>query len=70
MDEGITFVGLDVHKDDIAVAIARAGGGAPESRGTIPNRPEAVRALLRRLGTGAGLRVCYEAGPCGYGLQR
>jgi transposase len=70
MAEGITFVGLDVHKDDIAVAIARAGGGAPESRGTIPNRPEAVRTLVRRLGAAATMRCCYEAGPCGYGLQR
>jgi transposase len=70
MSEGTTVVGLDVHKDDIAVAVAWAGGGAAESRGTIPNRPEAVRTLVRRLGTAATVRCCDEAGPCGYGVPR
>ena len=65
-----TFVGLDVHKETIAAAVARAGGGDAESLGIYPNTPEAVRKLLRKLGAKSGLRVCYEAGPCGYALYR
>jgi len=64
-----TWVGLDVHKATITVAVAR-GEAAPEGVGTIPNTPEAVAALLRKLGAAASLRVCYEAGPCGYVVYR
>lgn len=70
MGEGTTFVGLDVHKETIAVAVAAAGGGEPRSLGTIPNAPASVGKLIRKLGAPATLRCCYEAGPCGYGLQR
>jgi transposase len=34
----------------------------------IPNSPEAVRKMMKRLGPAATLHVCYEAGPCGYVL--
>jgi transposase len=71
MDEGTTrFVGLDVHAETIAAAVAEGGGGEVRSVGTIPNTPEAAARLLRKLGPAARLRVCYEAGPCGYGLHR
>ena len=64
-------MGLDVHEETIAVAVA--DGAAAGRRGrwaTIPNTPEAVAKLVRQLGPAARLRVCYEAGPCGYGLHR
>lgn len=61
------FVGLDVHADTIAVAVAEKGGEV-RSLGTIPNRPEAVRRLVRKLGAPGELLCCYEAGPCGYVL--
>jgi transposase len=71
LDEGTTrFVGLDVHAETVAVAVADGAGGEPRSLGTIPNTPEAVRTLVRKLGPAGRLRVCYEAGPCGYGLHR
>jgi transposase len=61
---------LDVHKETIAVAVAAAAGGEARSLGTVPNRPESVRKLFRKLGKPRDLLVCYEAGPCGYGIQR
>jgi transposase len=64
MEKGITFVGLDVHKDAITVAVTGENGPA-RALGTIPNRPDAVARLVRKLGRAPTLRVCYEAGPCG-----
>src|SRR5207245_3298158 len=61
------FGGLCGHADPIAVAVVEPEG---ELRflGTIPNRPEAIRRLMKRLGPAARLRACYEAGPTGYVL--
>ena len=66
------FIGLDVHKATISVAIAQGGrGGEVRHWGTIPHRPDYVRRLVERLGAdGCQLHFCYEAGPCGYGLYR
>jgi transposase len=63
----LRFLGLDVHAATIAVAVAEADGEA-RSLGVIPNRPDAITRLLRKLGPRAHLRACYEAGPCGYVL--
>ena len=70
MNERTRFVGLDVHKATIAVAVAGAFGD-PEDHGQIANDPGAVRKLLTRLGDAGGrLSVAYEAGPTGYALYR
>ena len=65
-------VGLDTHKAKIAVAVAEPGrAGEVRFVGEIANQPDAVRRLIERLADKLGrLKVCYEAGPCGYGLQR
>lgn len=64
------YLGLDVHKATIAVAVADTDQ-PPVSYGTIPNDPDAVRKLVRRLGgPEVCLHVAYEAGPTGYGLHR
>ena len=65
----ITHIGLDVHKDSIAVAVLRPGGTEVDER-VIPNTPEALRKLLRRHDDLDTLRVCYEAGPTGYDTHR
>lgn len=72
MGESITFIGLDVHKASIAVALARSGcRDAAEFLGTIENTPAALSRLLAKLGRKhAQLAFCYEAGPCGYGVHR
>jgi transposase len=62
----LRYVGFDVHKETIAVAVAEEGREAPTSMGTIRNDPAAVRKLIRQLGGRARLHCCYEAGPCGY----
>src|ERR1700690_203376 len=63
----IKFVGLDVHADTIAVAVAAKEGEA-RSLGIIPNRAESIRKMVGKLGPIEQLRFCYEAGPTGYAL--
>ena len=72
MADRITYVGLDVHKDSIVVAVAEGGlRGEVRGCGRIANTAAALDRLLRKLGgDGMALRFCYEAGPCGYGIQR
>ena len=65
------YIGLDVHKDTIAVGIADNDDSEPHFWGTIQHEAEAVRRLVQRLSSrGRRLKFCYEAGPCGYGLYR
>ena len=69
--EKYKFVGLDVHKATIAVAVAEPNGGEVRYVGEIANTPEAVVKLVRQLKKGeATPSFCYEAGPCGYVLYR
>jgi transposase len=61
----VRFIGLDVHADTIAVAVAEPGGEV-RALGIVPNRPESIRKLVKKLGPVGSLRACYEAGPTGY----
>jgi transposase len=71
MEDFIKYVGLDVHKETIAVSVAEGNGGEVRYFGEIANTAEAIEKLVRQLRkNGARLSFCYEAGPCGYGLHR
>ena len=72
MKQLITYIGLDVHKETISVALAEAGKrNEGREYGKIANTPAAVQTLVAKLArNGHELRFCYEAGPCGYGIQR
>jgi len=67
MREKLRFLGLDVHAETIAVAVAEPDGEI-RSLGTIANREDSIRKLIKKLGSPEHLRACYEAGPTGFVL--
>jgi transposase len=71
MSSKVRFVGLDVHKATIVIAYADAGQQEAVVYGTIVHDVAKLIKVLKSLAAGGWeLRVCYEAGPTGYGLQR
>jgi transposase len=66
-----SFIGLDVHKESISVSIAEGGRDGPvRFLGVIPNSPDEVAKMAKRLAHHGELDFCYEAGGCGYGIYR
>src|SRR5262249_16003557 len=72
MRKDTLYVGLDTDKRHIDIAVAEAlAGGEVRYWGKIANEAARVDRLIKRLGRESSqLVVCYEAGPCGYGLYR
>ncbi len=70
MEQFSTYVGLDVHKNSISVAIAQQGYDQAQSLGRLPNDLTRLLRALKPLGSPAEVQICYEAGPTGYGLVR
>jgi transposase len=66
----IRYVGLDVHKDSIAIAVSETGRDAAREVGVVPADWAALDKQLRRLSAGFTLKLCYEAGPTGFELHR
>ena len=66
----ILYLGLDVHKESVTIAVLPAGAAAPTQVDKLPNDPKALRRHLGRLAERGELRACYEASGAGYVLQR
>lgn len=57
MSKNTRYLGLDVAIADGRMKV--------RSLGQFPNRPDAVRNFIEKLGSPSPLKVCYEAGPTG-----
>jgi hypothetical protein len=67
----VRYVGLDVHKDSIVMSVAESGNAEAKVLGTFPNDINKIIKQLKKLSPDVSLlRVCYEAGPTGFGLSR
>ena len=66
---GVTYLGLDVHRDTISVAVLGPGHEAP-TVDRIANDEPSIRRLVAQFSNPGRLRACYEAGPTGYELAR
>src|SRR6516164_7955993 len=71
MKNVITYVGIDAHKKDLFIAML-IGTQETSVTWTVPNETQAVRRLVRKLerAVPGPVKCYYEAGPCGYTLQR
>ena len=67
---GTIYLGLDVHKDSVTVAVLPAGAAAPTRVDKLANDPAKLRRYFDRLATEGTLRACYEASGAGYVLYR
>jgi transposase len=66
----IIYLGLDVHKDSVTIAVLPAGASAPIRIDKYPNDFAKLRRVFERLAKAGELRACYEASGAGYVLQR
>lgn len=69
MQKNVRYVGLDVHKETIVIAVSDREGDAAVVK-TIPIDPGRLLKEMRKLAKRGSLKICYEAGPTGFGLQR
>ena len=65
-----SYIGLDVHKDYIAIAVAEPGRKPPRFVGTVTTVPSSLTKSLMHVADKAHAHIVYEAGPSGYGWGR
>ena len=70
MNNGSTVIGLDVHKETVVAAVLPPGADRARETVTVENHPKAVERLVTRLAARGPVAFVYEAGPCGYEVQR
>src|SRR5437867_4420722 len=70
MSASIIYLGLDVHKDSLTIAVLPQDAPAPTQVDQLPHDPRKLRPSLARLAQQGMLRCCYEASGAGYVLQR
>lgn len=71
--KNIIYVGMDVHKASINVSVFSYNGKTPEDEWQLSNEPRALKKMIKKLkdmANGGVVYAAYEAGPCGYVLQR
>lgn len=64
------YVGMDVHKDSVMVAVLPEGAREPTVVKRLPNEDRRLRRFLERIGRDGEIQACYEASGAGYVLQR
>lgn len=70
MDNYTTVVGLDVHKESIVAAVLPHGHNDVTEKTSIENHPKAIEKFVNRISRQGPAEFVYEAGPCGYQVQR
>lgn len=67
----IIYLGMDVHKDSITIAVLPRNAKSPERVDRMPNDlPKLAKFLRREADRGAELRCCYEASSAGFVIYR
>jgi transposase len=70
MSKKITYVGLDVHKNSITMALFVEQRKDEEFIKKVANNPNSLLNMIKKLSEEFHLRVCYEASGCGYSIYR
>ena len=70
MTTKLRYLGFDVHKETIVIAVADEGRGEAKVWKTIPYDLQRLVKAVKLLADGADVSICYEAGPTGFGVQR
>jgi len=70
MSASIIYIGMDVHKDSITLAILPSQAAAPTRVERLPNDFLKLKRILERAARDGEVRACYEASGAGYVLHR
>ena len=70
MSSSIIWIGMDVHKDTVMVAVYTDDAREPEIVQQLPNDARKLKRFFQRWGRRGEIRSCYEASGAGYVLQR